>query len=227
MKVIVDTRERVSAADSVLKHLQRLGVTIESRALEVGDYWIPIRDCEESEWVVVERKTLTGLITDVKTRRIWEQCRRLSERRSVMIIERFSVKLLEMTQFRPEAFIAVTASISLEWGIPILTFPSPYWTALFIARAAKLLQEAPEVRVRPLKRLEKSEARDLTALALMFLQGLPGCGPSTAAKLLKRFGSVRTIVNLSPEQLQLAEGVGEKRAKLWWEIFNHTVYHNF
>jgi len=44
------------------------------------------------------------------------------------------------------------------------------------------------------------------------LDGIPGVGPETRTRLLRRFGSVETIRNASKADLQDVEGIGEKTA---------------
>ena len=52
------------------------------------------------------------------------------------------------------------------------------------------------------------------------ISALPGVGPALAKPLLKRFGSVKSVVTASEEELKEVEKIGEKKAKDIQSVLN-------
>jgi len=48
----------------------------------------------------------------------------------------------------------------------------------------------------------------------MIIEGLPSIGPRLAKSLLKKFSTIKEIVNAEEEDLQKVEKIGKKKAKI-------------
>ena len=60
--------------------------------------------------------------------------------------------------------------------------------------------------------LRWSKPNNLAVLAQFAIEGLPGCGPGTAKKLLAHFGTVEKVIAASAEDMCAVKGVGRKTA---------------
>lgn len=56
-------------------------------------------------------------------------------------------------------------------------------------------------------------SKRLVRRQLFFLQGIPGVGPLLAARLLNKFGALKTVINATEEELKQVEGIGRNKAK--------------
>ncbi|RLE51880.1 MAG: hypothetical protein DRJ20_01250, partial [Candidatus Methanomethylicota archaeon] len=75
---------------------------------------------------------------------------------------------------------------------------------------ALVKHEQVEVKKRIVIR-EKPKLETLRERQLFVVQSFPGIGPKLADRLLRRFGSIKRIVNASPIELSLVEGLGRKK----------------
>ena len=71
--------------------------------------------------------------------------------------------------------------------------------------------------------LRGGKPKDLGILAQFAIEGLPGCGPGTARKLLAHFGSVQAVLSASVDQLCEVKGVGRKTADQIRELLSFQV----
>ena len=89
-------------------------------------------------------------------------------------------------------------SIITEFQVPIIFTEDEEDTAKFILLLAKR-QEKPsrEISIRPSKsNLSLKERKQF------ILEGFPGIGPTIAKQLLKKYGSLRKIINSEKEELK-------------------------
>ncbi len=200
MRVVVDEREK---SCNVPRYLRELGVRVIFRQLSVGDYVI-------SEDCAIERKSIRDFVNSVSNRRIFDQAYRLAEAYSkpALIIEgnpRFASSVLKAGI---KAMYGAIAFIWMAYNVPTFFTLSERETAELIHAFARHEQAAIRKRIviRSKPRLEST--RDWQ---LFVVQSFPGIGPKLAERLLKRFGSIKRIVNASPIELALVEGIGKKR----------------
>ena len=71
--------------------------------------------------------------------------------------------------------------------------------------------------------LRGSKPKDFNVLDAYAVEGLPGCGPGTARKLLAHFGSAEKVFAASAEQLCEVKGIGKKTAEQIRELLSHEV----
>ncbi|HII61734.1 DEAD/DEAH box helicase [Pyrococcus horikoshii] len=199
IKVVIDSRELRS---EVVKKLKTLGIKIEVRTLDVGDYIV-------SEDVAIERKSANDFIQSIIDGRLFDQVKRLKEAypRPVIIIEG---QLYGIRNVHPNAIRGAIASIVLDFGVPVIFSSSSDETAHYIFFMAKREQEERkrEVRIRGEKK-----ALTLAERQRMIVESLPNVSTTLARRLLRHFGSVEKVFTASVPELMKVEGIGEKIAR--------------
>ena len=102
------------------------------------------------------------------------------------------------------------ATIGVSYGIPILYTKTNKDTAALIGIIAKREQDelsrdfSPHGSRKPLTLKEQQE---------YVVSALPGVGPGLAKPLLRKFKSVKKVVNAKVERLEKVEKIGPKKAK--------------
>ncbi len=200
--VYVDSRERESGVAGMLKEH---GCTVVERQLETGDY-IPGKE------IVIERKAVSDFLLSIVDGRLSKQLINMAEsyERPLVIVEGNKDKLFERN-IHPNAIIGMLTSIALNYRVPILFTDSARETAKYIYVIAKREQasKGTDVRLRiGRKGLKLGEQQRFV------VESLPLVGPKMAKSLLKKFGSVKGIVNAQSKELQEVENMGQKKAKL-------------
>jgi len=213
--VIVDTKE-ASKSQKILEDLIDLGAKVDVMPLEAGDYLIPY----ENGWAV-ERKTVTGLLGDAKTGRLWNQLAKLKQvnLRPAMVIEGSLSLSKKFTKWEPLSVIGIVNAITFDWNIPVIVLPSSAWTPLFLyqlVRKAKNLDKHPKpVSIKP-------KVRTLDEYQRAVLEQLPGVSAQRAIMLLERYKTLRKIFQLSWPDLMTVPGIGETTAKRICKVLDHV-----
>ncbi|HIP74984.1 MAG TPA: DEAD/DEAH box helicase [Thermococcus paralvinellae] len=197
--IYVDSRELKS---QVPKYLKELGVNVEVKTLDVGDYIV-------SEDVAVERKSANDFIQSIIDGRLFDQVKRLTEAyiKPVIIIEG---QLYGIRNVHPNAIRGALAAVTIDWGVPILFSSDAKETAQFIYLMAKREQEdrRKEVAVR-----SEKKALTLADRQRLIVEGLPYVSATLAKRLLRHFGSVERVFTAKESELMEVEGIGEKIAR--------------
>ncbi|MEM2904872.1 MAG: ERCC4 domain-containing protein [Candidatus Bathyarchaeia archaeon] len=202
-RIVTDERERPSGVPAAL---ERLGVKVTYRMLDIGDYLV-------SEEVAVERKRVADLVSSLYEGRLFEQTQRLSEtyRTPLLIIEGEHQALLEAIPNRRALWGALT-SLSLLSGIYVFQTASPQETAELLhsiaAREASGRTRRPLVSFRRLGRKQ-----NVLRMQLLLVSGLPGIGPKLAHRLLSQYATVRAVFSSSAAELATVRGLGKARAE--------------
>jgi Fanconi anemia group M protein len=197
--VFVDHRESKSG---VVRELKNLGVQIKTSALTVADYQLSLD-------IAVERKSSQDFTSSIIDKRLYKQARDLSENfnKPLIIIEGEN---LYGCGLHPNAIRGALASLAVDFGIPIIPTRSPEDTAAMLHRLAvreckKGPKDVPmQIGKKPLSLQEQQ---------LFIIESLPNIGPVNARQLLKKFGSVKRIINASKEELTSVDGIGNITAE--------------
>ncbi len=210
LKIIADTREFNS---SVVRHLASNDIIVESVQLDVGDYLI-------SERVGVERKEVDDFLASLKDGRLFQQARMLRRayQAPLMIIE--GPSLFGRGQMSSEAIYGALASVSVSFGIPVVSTKDDQETAQLLLAIAK--REASEGRT-PGIRGEKGKML-LQERQQFILEGLPNVSGIIAQRLLAHFGSVSAVLKATEKELQDVQGVGKVIAKGIRETLDAKYY---
>ncbi|KAJ3411942.1 hypothetical protein HDV05_001467 [Chytridiales sp. JEL 0842] len=96
-------------------------------------------------------------------------------------------------------FSAIQTTAVLNYGLQVLPVRSPDEAARYIARLA--YQEARPAKHNNLVAAASGKSKNLDALMIKSLSSVPGIGDAKALELLKHFGSLRNIANLTDEEI--------------------------
>ena len=199
LRIVVDEREKKSGIPDLLKEI---GINLEIKTLPVGDYIV-------APETVVERKTISDLISSIFDGRLFDQCSRLREHYQfpILLIEGDIDEIEKLTE-NPFVFYGAISSIVIDFKIPVIPTPSASHTSkLLISMCSrKYTANGPFI-----KKIRKSN--NLQKQQLSMLCSLPGVGEKTAIRMLEKFGTPLKILNSSVTELSKVGGLGEARAK--------------
>ena len=188
-KIIIDYREKNSL---VVSELVKLGFEIKLRELKVADYII--------KGVAIERKTVNDFISSMINRRLISQLESLQQYKDkLLIIEGIDEQELyndhEINGMNPNSIRGFLLSILLKYKTPIIFAKNSEDTAKFIAvLSRKKERETPlNITKKPFNKKEQLQ---------FIIEGFPGIGPKTAKLLLKRFKTIRNIINAPQDKLK-------------------------
>jgi DNA excision repair protein ERCC-4 len=202
-RVIVDERERVSGVPDVLK---ALGLMVDFRVLEVGDYVVS-SDC------AVERKAGRDFVKSLYSGRLFDQARRLRQfySRPVLVAEG-DLPLLFGETSKPRVFWGALTALAFQFDMKVFFTANAGQTADLIytlVRRSGLTRppRGPWVQKKPRGALSPEK------MQLALVASLPSIGPKLAERVLLRFGSVRRVFSASVAELCLVKGVGRAKAE--------------
>mgnify|MGYP000020463683 FL=1 len=196
-RVVVDEREKPSGIPRLLKEL---GLSVDFRMLETGDYILP--------GYAIERKEIHDLVRSVFSRRVFSQAQRLSDlyENPTLIVEGDIYGALE--EISPSVFWGALATLAFDYGLSVFFTPNREQTARLIyilSRRKPAKYKGPLIRTRP----KSGDAEDLK---IQIVSSLPGVGPKLADRLLNRFLTVRRVFTATVAELSTVGGVGRKTA---------------
>ncbi|MBN2487808.1 MAG: DEAD/DEAH box helicase family protein [Methanosarcinaceae archaeon] len=205
LTVIVDHREIRS---SVVRSLEKLGVDISVRTLEVGDYVV-------SDRIAIERKSAEDFVNTLIKHNLFEQVSNLarSYEKPVLILE--GEGLFTARQLNPNAIHGALMSITLDFGVSVLYTRDAEDTASLIRQLAKREQsdEKHEISMHGKKSsLLLSEQQEYIVSAISEI------GPKAARNLLMHFGSVEEVMKAGYDELVKVKLVGPKTAERIREV---------
>jgi len=199
LRIVVDEREKKSGIPDLLKGI---GISLEIKMLPVGDYIV-------APDTVVERKTISDLVSSIFDGRLFDQCNRLKEHYQfpILLIEGDIDEIEELTE-NPLIFYGAISSIAIDFKIPVIHTPNASHTSkLLISMCSrKDASKGPFI-----KKIRKS--RDIQTQQLSMLCSLPGVGEKTAIRMLEKFGTPLMVLSSSITELSKVGGLGEARAK--------------
>jgi Fanconi anemia group M protein len=203
LTIFVDPRETRSG---VARFLEKAGVNLKLKNLEIGDYVASDRVC-------IERKRTMDFLDSLinKRRNLLEQIHRLKKEyaKPLLIIEGESI--YGQRNVHPNVVRAVMASIAVDFSVPIIQTRDEADTASLIYIIAKKEQAPNKTEVNP---HGKKPVASLKEQQEYLISALPTIGIVTARNLLRRFTTIEGIVTASKEELMEVEHVGEKTAEL-------------
>ena len=174
-----------------------MGVEVEFQNLKVGDYIV--------NGVAVERKTVSDFISSMINKRLSNQLEELQQyKKKLLIIEGIDEQELyseDRDGMHPNAIRGFLLSILLKYNVPIIYTKNSDDTAKFLSVLAKKIDKEASLNVSK-KSLTKKERMQF------ILESFRGIGPKTAKKLLKKFKTIKNIINLPKEELE--KEIGKK-----------------
>ncbi len=207
LKIIIDSRESSSRLCSLICEKVQ---NIEFSALDIGDYIV-------GEDSIIERKSINDFVSSILDKRIFNQINRLKEiKKPLLIIEGDKTKLLQ-TNLHENVIYSILLHILIDQKIPIFFTNDENESLLLILNFARRGQLGPSDSFSP------HAHKQITTLPQMqeyFISALPFIGPKLARRLLKKAKTIKKIINAKQERLQKVEGVGDKKAKILYDLFN-------
>ena len=204
--IIIDYRERNSLVPA---ELVESGFNIAFENLKVADYIV--RD------VAIERKTVNDFISSMKTRRLIKQLEELQQyEKRLLIVEGIDEQELytdseEFIGMHPNSVRGFLLSILLKHKVPIIFTKNYEDTVKFISLIAKK-KTNNEISLNVKKKsLSKKEQLQF------IIESFPNIGPKTAKKLLKKFKTIKDLINASEKELKDIVG---KKAELVYKLIN-------
>ena len=199
VKITVDHREYRS---NVVKNLAVKGIYVEAGQLDVGDYVLSSR-------IGVERKNVDDFLESLIGGKLFRQIAHLRDAysRPVLILE--GENLLTKRNISHNAIFGSLASISVDFGVPVLTTKNAMETAdlMYVIAKREQREDKKAVAVRGEKTMMSLMERQQ-----FLVEGLPNVSAILAKRLLAHFGSIRDIANATEEELIGVKGVGKNIA---------------
>ena len=209
--IVIDSREAVQAPSIVEKLKENAPITIEP--LTAGDYLV----CD----VLIERKTPTGLLSDVKSKRLWSELDKMKRCEGVsplLVVEGSLAMAEKFTSWTASQVIGVVNSVILDWQIPVMVLPSRRWFITYLQELYR--RRTAEGKLKPHSLRAKEKVEKLSDKIRLVVEGLPGVSGTRAIKLMRKFKTIRRLANASLKELESVEGIGEKTAKAIYEVLN-------
>ena len=207
IKITVDHREYRS---NVVKNLAVKGLNVEPGQLAVGDYVLSSR-------IGVERKNVDDFLESLIGGKLFKQVARLRDAysRPLLIIE--GENLLTKRNISHNAIFGSLASISVDYGVSVLTTKDASETAdlLHVIARREQREDKKSVAVRGEKTMMSLMERQQ-----FLVEGLPNVSAVLAKRLLSHFGSIRDIANATEEELIGVKGVGKNIASDILKLLN-------
>ena len=199
LRIVADEREKKSGIPSLLKGI---GINLEIKTLSIGDYIV-------APETIVERKSISDLVSSVFDGRLFDQCNRMKENFQfpIIIIEGNTDKIEELVE-NPFVFYGAVSSVAIDFKIPIISTPNASHTAKLLVSmcSRKDTTKGPFI-----KKIRKSD--DVQKQQLYVLSSLPGVGEKVAIRMLEKFGTPLKVFSASSTELSKISGLGELRAK--------------
>ena len=199
IRIVVDEREKKSGIPNLLRGI---GISLEIKTLPIGDYIV-------APETIVERKTISDLVSSIFDGRLFDQCHRLKENYQfpILVIEGNIDEIEELTE-NSLVFYGAISSIALDFKIPVIHTPNASHTSKLLVSmcSRKDASKGPFI-----KKIRKSN--DIQKQQLSMLCSLPGVGEKTAIRMLEKFGTPLRVLSSTTTELSKVSGLGEARAK--------------
>ena len=213
-KIIIDTRERGS---NLSKKLIELGMRVEVKTLATADIIA-------SDRVGIERKTVPDFVNSIIDKRIFTQIKDLKNNFEVpLIILEGEEDIYSVRNIHPNAIRGMLATIVTAFKIPIIRTKDSQDTAELVKTIALKEQTTTEKEISirtdkiPMTTKEQQE---------FIMESFPGVGPSLAKALLRKFKTIKKIVNSKKEDLEKIDKIGTKKSKDIQDILDEKYSEN-
>ncbi len=202
----IDHREKQSGMIQELqKYSSIFSFTI--KTMNSGDYCI-------ADKILIERKTLFDFLESIKSGRLFRQAYQIArtDYQSLIILEGHKKKARQ-SRMKRQAVQGALIHLNVSLGIPVLRSMDVTETARLIYFIG--LQHKKNCHFRANKPVIRNQYMPLSASQkqkIGMIQMLPGLGSQRAVSLMRKFGTVKNVVNQDSENLQSVFGIGKKLA---------------
>ena len=204
--IIVDQRERSSG---IVKELTKKDIKTEIRQLVIADFVIQTKDSEGKIIDVgIERKTTNDFLNSIIDKRLITQLIALKENFQLpLLIIEGSENIYSLRNFHPNSIRGMLASIAIDFQIPILFTRNIKDTAALLAIIVQRLEKP----IKNISLLKKRKPLTLKERQEYLIESLPGIGPTLSKSLLKRFKTVKRVINAKENRLIKTKKLGPKK----------------
>jgi DNA excision repair protein ERCC-4 len=208
LRIVADTREATSGIPQLL---EKKGVFVQMRTLDVGDYVIARH--------AIERKTIRDFISSLYGGRLFDQASRISQSyKDFMLVVEGDIQEVLGDLKNPRVYWGTLLALSIDFNFKIMfTSDQEQTSDLLYVLANRLHGRATTVRPLLVKKPRLATTKDWQ---LLLLESLPTIGPRLAEKLLQSFGTVRDVFRASRSELAVKGGIGSARAKRIQELLD-------
>ena len=206
MEIIADYREK-----RIILELSKKEIDVKSKSLISADFIINSKTKNGKEVLVgIERKTLTDFLNSIIDKRIITQLISLKENFDIpLLVIEGEQNIYRIRNFHPNSIRGMLSAIAIDLQIPTLYTKNEKDTASYIETIAKRI----ESKRKDISLLKKRKPLELTELQEYIIESFPGIGPTIAKNLLKKFKTVKKIVNAEEKELLEVEKLGKKKVK--------------
>ncbi|MEM4703177.1 MAG: ERCC4 domain-containing protein [Candidatus Pacearchaeota archaeon] len=211
--IIVDKREKNSL---VIPELIANRAEVEIKHLKIADYILGD--------IAIERKTIPDFINSMISKRLIRQLQELKEYpKQLLILEGIEEQELYNDSnegIHSNAIRGMLLSILLNYHIPIIFTKNYKDTAHFLLVLEKRLTKPN----REISLKVKKRANSLQEQQQLVLESFPGIGPKTAKTLLKKFKTIKRIINAELEDLIKINKFDRRKAETMKKIVNTQYF---
>ncbi len=208
MQIILDHRERSSG---IKKELIKQGLEVIEKQLAYADFIIETKDLNKKILTVgIEKKTINDFLNSIIDKRLINQIIELKKNFDIpLLIIEGTENIYELRNFHPNSIRGMLASIAIDFQTPILHTRNYRDTANLLAIIAKRLEKPRSLP----SLLKKKTPLTIKQQQEFLVESLPGVGPQISKNLLKKFSTIRNIVNADKEELTKVEKIGKIKAE--------------
>jgi len=202
IKIFADYREKGSG---VIKELAENDVVVNLEKLEYADYVVSSR-CG------IEMKTVEDFVDSIIDGRLLQQIKNLKNNfeKPVVVIEG-TQDIYGVRNVHHNSILGMMATIAVSYGIPIIQTKNFKETSALLQIIAKREQEETS---RDFNLHADRKPATLKEQQEYVVSSFPGMGLSLAKPLLKKFKTIKSIVNATEKELQEVEKIGPQKAKM-------------
>jgi len=199
LTIFADYREK---GTGIIKELSERGIKVELSKLDVADYLL-------SDRVAVEHKTVKDFVDSIIDGRLLSQLSSLRKYERPLIALEGEEDIYSQRKIHPNAIRGALSTILVSYGIPIVQTKNFRETAnLFLIIAKREADPSKkDFILHSAKPLSDKEVQEY------IVSSFPGIGSMLAKPLLKKFKSIKNLVNADEKELKEVELIGEKKAK--------------
>ena len=205
--IIVDHREDKQLIKEIIKN----ELEVEMRQLSIADFVLEIKnESGELQTIGIERKTTEDFLNSIIDKRLVSQLIDMKKHfdSSLLIIEG-EENIYQIRNFHPNSIRGMLASIAIDFQVPLLYTRNYKDTANLLVIIAKRLEKSRSLP----SLLKKRKPLTLKQQQEYFIESLPGVGPTISKSLLKKFNTIKKIINATDEELKEVEKIGPKKIK--------------
>ena len=198
VKIFADHREK----GPIAKELSNKGIDIELKALPVADYLCSSR-------VAVEVKTTEDFVSSIIDGRLLQQLNSLrTHYEKPVVIIQGTIDIYSVRNVHPNAIRGMIATIAIDYEMPIIHTKDEKETAGILTAIAKREQDKKhdDIQIHNQKPTSLNETQEYVVASL------PGVEATIAKSLLKKFKTIKKIVNASEDMLKETELIGNRKA---------------